>query len=249
MGELQFSFREVQDEVEALRHVAEPLVAPRSVNVLRDLGEALRSFQSSPSNVAFDWGIANDRPLVTVNSEGEYEMGGRRGAVWLYAEITSVWRIAQVRTKLGKKARAKRFELTGKASTRVRLRSAADDHEIAMWRMEIGDANSPGCHFHVQVLGELDEVPFPKAVSVPRLPAQHASAPAVIEYVLSELFQKRWDEFVGAGTQHLQRWAPIQRERFSRLLEWQLRILRQRSLGSPWVTLKREKPDASLFIV
>jgi hypothetical protein len=244
---LQFFFREVLDEIEALRHVSEPLVSGPSVNVLRDLQTGLNTFQEERSDRAFDWGISDERPLVTVTSEGEYEMQGRKGTIHLYAEITSIWRIVQVRTKLGKRARADRFALDGKASTRVRLRSAGDHEEIGMWRMEVGDAKAPGCTFHVQVLGENDVLPFPKALSVPRLPAQHASPPAVVEYVLSELFQSRWDKLVGAQSHHLKRWAPIQKNRFRRLFDWQLKVLHEKSLGSPWVTLKREKPNAVLF--
>ena len=153
-----------------------------------------------------------------------------------------------MREKIGKKARADRFALTGKTSTRVRIHSAADSAEIAMWRMEIGDSESPGCHFHVQVRGELDDIPFPKALSVPRLPSLHTSPLCVLEFVLSELFQRRWDERVAEEARHLERWAPIQRQRFSRILAWQIKTLRERAIGSPWVALKREKPEPDLFV-
>src|SRR5436190_1532122 len=79
--------------------------------------------------------------------------------------------------------------------------------EIAMWRMEVGDARSPGCHFHVQVLGEAEVAPFPKSLSVPRLPAVHSTPPAVIEFVLGELFQATWDKHVAARSVHVKRWA------------------------------------------
>jgi hypothetical protein len=246
MSELEFAFQDVLDELDAVSLVAEPFIAPESQKVLAELRGGLKSFASEATARSFDWGIPAERPLRTRVSEGEYEEHSR-GSLRIMAEITSVWTIKQVRDG-GKKALAARFTLAGKTSTMVRIRPSEGETEVAMWRMEVGDARSPGCHFHVQVLGEADAVPFPKSLSVPRLPAIHATPPAVIEFVMGELFQENWDKHVTARSVHVKRWAPIQRQRLEKLLTWQLKVVRENSLGSPWISLKRGKPEASLFV-
>jgi len=147
------------------------------------------------------------------------------------------------------KERQKRLlEFYGIASTRIRLFDAKDTKRpIAMWRMELGDAQSPGCHFHVQVLGEHDESPFPKSVSIPRLPSIFVTPMAAVEYVLGELFQERWAKAAMESTGNVQRWTGFQKQRLLRLLDWQRRTV-ERTLTSPWIALKLEKPEATMFL-
>jgi len=58
--------------------------------------------------------------------------------------------------------RAKSFRVTGNASTKVSILQSREDgrEQLAMWRFEIGHDTAPGCHFHVQVLGESADPPF-----------------------------------------------------------------------------------------
>ncbi len=116
-----------------------------------------------------------------------------------------------------------------------------------MWRMEIADDASPGCYFHVQVLGEEDRPPFPKSLSVPRLPGFFVTPPFVLEFVLGELFQDEWKREAVRESDSLKMWRPIQLKRLANFLRWQRDKLRD-SQGSPWVVLKSLQPDANLFI-
>jgi hypothetical protein len=120
--------------------------------------------------------------------------------------------------------------------------------ELAMWRIEIGDDDSPGCHFHVQIRGEEDDGPFPKRLSVPRLPTCLASPMAALEFLLAELFQEAWRRHVSAETDALKSWRAIQRERLRKLFEWQSHTVAGLNQASPWSTLKLAKPPADIFV-
>lgn len=120
--------------------------------------------------------------------------------------------------------------------------------ELAMWRIEIGDDASPGCHFHVQIRGEDEEGPFPKRLSVPRLPTCLASPMAALEFLLAELFQEAWLRHVSAETDALRQWRAIQRDRLEKLFAWQTQTVSRVNQTSPWSTLKLAKPPADLFV-
>jgi hypothetical protein len=146
-------------------------------------------------------------------------------------------------------ARQKRLlEFYGIASTRVRFFDASDlSKSIAMWRLELGDAKSPGCYFHVQILGEEEEPPFPKSVSVPRLPSLFVTPMGAIEYVLGEVFQDRWAKVAMENTATVLRWSGMQQRRLLSLLEWQKDKVKK-ALTSPWMTLKAARPEPALFL-
>src|SRR5262249_11503430 len=153
-------------------------------------------------------------PLTTIKSKS-YEQGGG-GHQFLVGEISAKWRIKKVVPKNSKKSRpADHFALIGIASTRIRLRcidaNEEPSEEIAMWRMEVADARSPGCFFHVQILGQSDNYPFPQSLPIPRLPSILMTPAAVAEYLLAELFQDSWGSHAARQVpQHLNRWALIQ---------------------------------------
>jgi hypothetical protein len=248
MTALTFAFQEVINEVDAFSHLAHDFIEPNSRFVLPQFKSELESYREQPTKDGYEWQIRPDFPLRTTVSRGEYEVGGG-GEHHVFADIDACWSIQRIPERK-RKLPARQFKLTGIASTRVRLWCQIDEgkkKEIAMWRMEIGDDASPGCHFHVQVLGELPDFPFPKSLSVPRLPGLILTPPGVAEFVLAELFQDRWPEHVGRDSPHLKRWAPIQEGRFRRLLQWKLDVLRTNT-GSPWTTIKRRKPDGMLFM-
>jgi hypothetical protein len=247
MSELQFSFGEMIAEIESFSHLASKFIALGSQHVLPQYKSTLQSYRDQPDHGLLQWHIPSSDPLKTIVSEGEYESGKKRGSHKVVAEIDALWEIQRIPAKK-KKASAIHFKLVGIASTRVRLFCEAGEvrREIGMWRMEIGDPSSPGCHFHVQILGEHAEAPFPKSLCIPRLPGIIITPMAVTEFVLAEIFQKQWPEHIGYDTPHLRRWAPIQRKRLNNLLDWNLRLLDEG--GSPWTTIKLSKPDVGLFL-
>jgi hypothetical protein len=194
---------------------------------------SLEEIRVRASGRSYRWGIQESSPLCTRASRG-YELGeGGRHPV--FAEITSTWEIEPLGAHNPGARLHRKFALTGIASTRVRLfREDVDgNHEdLAMWRMEIADEASPGCYFHVQVLGDKDGAPFPRFLSIPRLPSFFATPPFVLEFVLGELFQDEWRKEAVKESNSLKMWRPIQSKRLANLLGWQRDKLRG-ALGSP----------------
>lgn len=249
VSELEFGFQDLLEEVDALDKIVGPFCDPRSRTVLPQLVTELKSIRDNSAERSWTWGIRESNPFYTAVSRGAYQPDDQ-GADNVFAEITSTWTIHRVPPRK-KSEKAARFMLTGNASTRVRLHRevppGGDPAELAMWRAEIGDAVSPGCHFHMQVLGETEEPPFPSSLDIPRLPALIVTPAAVVEYVVGELFQDNWLKHLGTQVANLNRWWPIQRRHLSALLAWQLGVVKD-ATGSPWGTLKKAKPDSHLFV-
>lgn len=248
MTKLLFDFQDMSNEVDAFAKLAERYISPQSRYVLPNLRGTLDTYRNQKTDAPYDWTISQTNPLRTETSLGKYEVGGG-GGLPVFAEISAKWRIQRIPLPR-RPQHAERFRLVGIASTKVRLLTPLDDggapQEVAMWRMEVGDTASPGCHFHVQVMGEHDAYPFPRSVPVPRLPGLLLTPASVIEFVLGELFQDDWLKHIANDSANLQRWAPIQKRRFESLIRWQLEVLERG--GSPWAALKSTKPREELFV-
>ena len=243
---LDFSIREFLSEIAALEAITSSFTARESAGVLARLRIALENVRTQRNNAVTKWGIPENEPFRTTVSHGQYERDGN-GEHNVFAEISSVWEVGPHGNREAGGA-SKRFRLYGIASSRVRLlrRDQNGDEEVAMWRMEIGDDNAPGCRFHVQVLGERAEIPFPHSISVPRLPSIMVSPMSVIEYVVGELFQDEWPREASRGGASMDLWRSIQTERFIRLMNWQ-RAAVQTNVGSPWLSLKMAEISHDLF--
>jgi len=247
---LEFHFSELIEEVNAMARMANRFVTADSQLVFEELVRSLSGIQAARTERVFQWEIRRDHPIRTVRSAGEYERDGGGGHT-VYAEITSIWQIAPIAPR--RRAHPwQKFVLAGLASSVVRILAEGKHgaRELAMWRMEIADDQGPGCYFHVQLRGEGPEPPFPKSMSVPRLPTLPVTPVAALEFVLGELFQDRWGpEGLAREDDNLRRWRAIQTKRLERFLAWQqAEVQRDGALGSPWIRLKRLKPEAGLFI-
>jgi hypothetical protein len=231
--------------------LADEFLAPGSESVLRGASNQLAGICKRGSHMApVRWSIARENPLLTVASRGAY-MPDDEGGLTVHGEITFVWELEPVREG-GDSRPAQRVRLNGLASTSLRVLdgepwTSSDPKEYAFWRMEIADSNAPGAYFHVQVLGREDDTSFPKQLDIPRLPGVLNSPFACMEFVLGELFQKRWERIAQRETGACRQWRGIQAERHRRHLEWAAKIVKTTS-GSPWVAWKVAKPGEDLFI-
>lgn len=243
-GFLRFASRDLLQEIQAFRPIANPFLDKRSKGALQQLSEDLEGIRKAAGGRDCHWKMSD---LWTIPSNGEYEPGNRRGCRDIVACINGTWDVRPIGTNV-KKVGNRVLEFCGIASTRVRLFDVSDTtQDIAMWKMEIGDAQSPGCHFHVQVLGEDEKNPFPKSVSVPRLPSIFVTPMGAVEFVLGELFQERWTKAVMEDNGNVKQWTSLQRQRLRYLLDWQRKIV-DNALASPWISLKLEKPEAKMFL-
>jgi hypothetical protein len=243
---INFTFAEMSGELKAMKRMASGLL-----EVLHPLDRAVSTLESiKSSQKPSRWEIPQNDPIRTIPSKSYVSSGDGRHHV--VAEISFVWDISPIAARRS----ADEFVLTGIASTRVTIRlDDADGPVLAMFRMEVGDSESPGSHFHSQILGqdgwagedraEMDEV-FPEWLKVPRLPFPVATPAFALEFSLSELFQDDYLRSITHRQGDVQIWQSIQRRRFERLLGWQLRTVKD-TAGSPWLALKKAKPIQELF--
>lgn len=251
MPQLEFEFEEFLREIRAMKNVANNFLDPSAGNVLDAFARNLETIRSFPVRTPGKWEISRQFPLKTKVSDGEYEQGGRRGKHKVFGEVSCVWTITPSDPNATNRKLAKTFVVTGKASIQIRLVELDENfksQELAMWRMELGDEISPGCYFHIQVLGEdgrLDP-PFPHSLSIPRLPSLIFTPMAALEFVIAELFQDEWKQHAARETDPMSEWRAIQQKRFHCLLTWKQKVVTECS-GSPWTAIKLEKPPADLF--
>lgn len=244
MAGLRFAFAELVRETKALKTIARDFLDPNTTWALDQLVSNIESLWSSTAGTTLTLA-----PLWTLPSHGAYEPGDRRGGPSIRAVITGTWDVAPLGINAKKPiARQKRLlEFCGAASTKIELFEATNGGRIAMWRMELGADDAPGCYVHVQVLGDTDAPPFPHSVPVPRLPGIFVTPMSAIEYVLGELFQDQWTKAAMGDSGDLPYWRELQRERLRRLLAWHQGEL-QNLISSPWMTLKAAKPAPALFL-
>jgi hypothetical protein len=250
---LEFRFKDVIDELEAFRKTAREFLYLDADQVLTGYIDQLRYLQETPHQGGFIWQIPSNSPLQTRVSNGEHNPSGK--GIPVYAAIDAVWAIRRVAHRSGKKRPADFVAMAGEASVRVCVRAPANadhrlrtdqDPELAMWRMELGDVASPGCHFHIQVRGQTPDAPFPQSLAIPRLPSLAVTPAAAFEYVIAELFQAEWNRHVEFEHDRFVRWRKLQCDALTRLLEWQIQEIKG-APASPWTSLKLAKPDVSLF--
>lgn len=252
---LSFSFADMEKEAVNMALIASKYLDDEhddTQGIISAWLKQLKTFRTSPGGATFDWKIPGERPVRTKLSVGKYEPDGN-GEHSVYATVSSIWQIVIPATEgpTPKKGMAQsHFEVVGKASTRVSVfahRANGAPDELARWRFEIGNSDSPGCHFHAQILGEAGDQMFPKSMSVPRLPNMLFTPMDALEFVLAELFQDEWAQHVARETDAIRNWAGCQRSRLIKVLKWQQDRLEKNS-GSPWTSLKAAKPNANLLV-
>jgi len=248
---LFFSFAEMNIEIENMSKLASQFLEENSFyNVVPTWQLDLRNYQASRATTEFSWVIQEANPVRTKPSMGEHRVGGGGGHN-VIGELSAIWRIRLIRLSGQKKlSLPSLFSLVGIASTRVRIlemSNAGNQNELARWRFEVGDAQSPGCHFHVQVLGGDGDSLFPKTLEVPRLPGILITPMDALEFLLGEIFQDCWRRETSKSCDAMTQWSGCQKKRLTRVLKWQRDHLETGS-GSPWTWLKGRKPEADLLI-
>jgi len=250
MPGLVFDIGDTTSELQLARRIAGDFLQ-NPIAVFRGLEDQLGFLRTANTSATVPWEIDTDRPIRTIERTGEYEPG-KGGGETVYGELTCKWEIRRIKPQNKKKHYpASQFELVGKASTVARIfRVGAEGSEnqlLTTWRTEIGLGSAPGCSFHVQLGGD-DGSSLANPLPVPRLPSIIATPAAALEFLLAELFQDDWENHVTSEPKGIQEWRSIQRERFRRLLKWQLKHT-DVERGTPWSQLKKEMPASDMFVV
>ena len=251
MSGLIFLFKDLVNECETIKAHAADFLDKTSIDVLAEAKGTLSSIQASRSTNLIRWQIPADRPLRTIWSNGESQPDGR-SRYKVRAEFSFVWEIRKLDE--GRWRGDKFFLLDGLASTVTTLVAAVGNEEkvLARWTTDVGDAASPGTHFHFQVnrpggKEDSDHFPFPKSLDIPRLPAPFMSPFLVIDMALGEIFQDRWKKHSIAENKHSRTWKGIHHDRVIRFLKWQMKCVEDFS-GSPWMALKIAKPRREMLV-
>ncbi len=231
---LFFSAAELRQESDVFKHLAEGLIRPETSYILDEFGSKLEQILRSADNPQ-RWEISQDRPVVTVPSDGDHEPD-QRGQEDLYGRLSCVWEVTPRRSTKAKRGSADLIELTGIASAALSICIA--DEPISQWTIEVASDNAPGVYFHSQFPGS--------GPPIPRLPAYALTPLGSLEYLLAEVFRSRWPEALGRSPARAPLWFGIQTKRFRRTLEWTASVAAE--AGSPVLALQRAVPDSKMFL-
>lgn len=246
MVSLLFRPAELLNELSALQGLAASFLDRASPYKLEELTAEIRGLQARGGTYTLE--IPALRPLKTRVSEGEFEPPNKtKSARRVYGSITGIWEVEAAEYPIrdpdrpNKKAKPTMLiGFTGKASTVFDVKDEESEQTLACWKMELGDANSPGCFFHTFASADHG---FP----VPRHPNVFATPMSAIGFALGELFQGPWEETLSGTSDAPNRWRSIEAKRFKALLNWQLEEV-ARTTSSPWCSLKVAKPSNALFL-
>ena len=241
MAGFRFKIVELERETKALKTMGKGFIDSQTSWTLDLFSSNLQSISGERGESA----RALELQCLRTTPSNQYEAGGRRGGQKIHAVISGIW---EVRPLGNHPAPGRKIEFCGNASTKVEL-YASDDPEtrLAMWRMELGAEDSPGCYVHAQVLGDSNQPPFPKSVPIPRLPSIFVTLMSAVEFVLGELFQDEWAKATIGNAGDVPYWRELQQKRLQSLFSWNQGRLKN-LVSSPWMTLKAAKPDGALFI-
>ena len=243
MANLLFRPPELLSEIEALRGLAASFLDPTSFQLEQLAGDIQGLVTQKTGTMRLE--IPKGRPLRTRVSKGEFEPADKSSNRRVFAEVTGVWEIEAANHKLrdrpGKKAKPTLLiGFIGLASTVITVYDKGADEPIACWKMELGDANAPGCFFHTFASADHG---FP----VPRHPNVFPTPMSAIGFTLGELFHVDWDRAVSGSTDPPRRWCSIQKKRLKSLLEWQMELV-EKATASPWFAIKVARPAAKIFV-
>ena len=234
MAGFRFLSAELIQETEVLKTLSRKFLEPNSrMKVFPSFLSNLRNIGGKPEESVYSLELQS---LRTIPSD-QYD---RKAGKEIYAIISGTWDLR----RLGKRE----IEFCGIASTRIELYASENsDKRLAMWRLELGAEDSPGCYVHAHILGDSADPPFPKWVPIPRLPSIFITPMSAIEFILSELFQRDWAQVIASGNKNVNRWRNIQTDRLQKLFSWYNDQM-ENAASSPWMALKEARPKSDIFL-
>jgi hypothetical protein len=243
-----FLFRNFCNEIAAMRDLANSgkfLTNPSS-DRLQEFQETVTRVQMRKDSTVHRIEISKDWPLETRPSPGDYRPGSKEKRQ-LIGQLAIRWHIRPTGTRK-KRTGFPGFIVdteAGVASTRIAIKVLGNDddepEEKAVWRSDIRTTHGPGCFYHIQVLGESDDKPFPDFMGIPRFPDPFTTPMAVLEFLISELFPERWEKHLSDGAYSSGEWRESQKEHWLKRLEAQKKVVSGTS-SSPWLSILSWSP-------
>lgn len=239
----RFKYQDILDELDAVSKAAGKLLAPSASHIIAQTVNALEG--SRLRDTKYTWELTS--PIISARSNGQHHPKSS-GAYELEGRLSYIWEILPEKT--GKKTRAQTFIVHGKVSTKIELVgklrcSGASDEVLAAWRFEIGDRNAPGAFFHSQIEWHVPKRIHGSDCDVPRFASLLMTPGECLDFLLGELFQAEWPVAQQAHSAELRRWAANQKLRMSNLLDETKTAIHNSSGVSPWMALKKWKPENS----
>ena len=244
MAGLRFKIVELERETKALKSMGTGFLDSRTSWALDEFWSNLKSIGGRRGESVRTLKLQ----CLRTTPSTKYQSGSRQGSRKVHAVISGIW---ELRPLGNGPAPGRKVEFCGKASTKIKL-YASDEPEtprLAMWRLELGAEDSPGCYVHAQILGDSDQPPFPRSVPIPRLPSIFVTPMSAVEFALGELFQDKWAKAAAGNAGDAQQWRALQRQWLQSLFSWyQSELKNSLSSSSSWMALKAAKPDEGLFL-
>jgi hypothetical protein len=244
----KLSFERVAEQLKGIAELAGNLLESGSIQIVAEACDDLLAMKDSRTKMRGRWEIDRLRPIAT-RAGGDYQTDGK-GGLLAQAAISFVWEIAKV-----ERCRDA-FMIEGLCSTEVTIRDTSKRlggvvSTPICWTFEMGDINSPGCHFHAQInwksalrdlAGEDDMCGWP-SLDVPRLPTFLLTPGDCLDFVLGEMFQDEWPRrYESAGMDRIGRWVGDARARTTQILEMCLKAATDGRFTSPWLAIKQWYP-------
>lgn len=262
---LAFSYAQMLKEIQWMKSLADEFLAAEHRGVLQQCHDELTSIRGSRTDRVQYWEIREEWPIKTRVSGGEYRASGKDSGRPVFGTLSFRWGVKNVDKSVKSQAS---FYLVEEATTSIQVFDEETSRVVARWQIEVGDANSPGCHFHSSMTErqykmssddgsaeefdesnqtETHEPLFPEWLKVPRLPSLLVTPMDGLEFLLGELFQIEWNRSISRDSFNMSSWANSQGERLARLLTWKLKQIGEPDT-TPWMALKKAKPEPYVFV-
>ena len=240
---IKFRYADMLNEFRRMKSLAHIFLAPQCEGVLDQCCRTLESIRNSAAGPTHQFEISEEWPIKTADSQGEYRASDKDAGAPVFATLSFRWGIRNPNRGLKRQVE---FHLVEEATVSIRIFDAKTTELIAQWQIEAGDAQSPGCHFHAAMNQYGKTGLFPEWLKVPRLPTVLVTPMDGLEFLLGELFQDRWEMTISEDSENMSSWAKGQSNRLERILKWKLEAIRKADT-TPWMALKKAKPDLELL--
>jgi hypothetical protein len=211
MSELRFSTEQIRAETNGMSALAAPFLSRKHSDRFRKAAYDLELALKSGGV----WQIPEADPIETLESEGE------AGA--LFGTLSFKWEV--------KKITSQTFSVSGNASTTLEIHNLGEAPSIS-WNTDIGGAGHPGYRFHMQIRANQ------KSMDIPRLPSLLLTPADCLDFLLGELFQKKWTMHQDQKRLETAGWTRGVRTRVCHLLRMKAECASKSSGITPWMTLK-----------
>ena len=222
MANLRLLYDAICAELFGMAELAGDFLQVGSMNPVAKAAYDLKEIHKRKGGV---WRIREDSPIKTKPTIS-YQPNDE-GGIAVIGMLSFIWDV---------QIQGKYLLLAGKTSTVITIVPATDEKSpVLCWKTEMGDSNSPGCHFHIHIPRTIQG----RAFDVPRLPSILLTPTDCLDFMLGELFQERWVRHQESQAIANANWRTETRSRIATLLRKQAERVAAPAELTPWIHLKQ----------